>query len=190
MKAKIYDLMMSNLEKIKLDSQRKKLISKARGRVLDIGAGTGVNFHLYGDLEVVALEPDTSMILEAKKKVEDRSIEIVKGSASEIPYEDNTFDTIIITLALCTVEDPKRVLEEVARVLKLDGRLLIMEHIRHKRPFLAKAQDNLTPTWKKFACGCHLNRDTLKVLEESGFEKIWLEYFWKDIFVVGEYRKK
>lgn len=187
MKAYLYDMIMSILEGIRLKSERRDLLSNCTGRVLEIGSGTGINFSLYGEEDVYAIEPDGIMASEARKRIGSKSITLVEASAESIPFEDNYFDTVVVCLTLCTIPDPHKALAEIHRVCAPQGRLLVLEHIKNESPFLFRLQNILTPLWKKFAMGCHLNRDTLKTIEESSFECSSLKYFWGRNFISGIY---
>ncbi|GLI54932.1 type 11 methyltransferase [Propionigenium maris DSM 9537] len=189
MKAYLYDRLMSTIERRKLHQVRKLLLSSIGGRVVEFGAGTGVNFALYSEeAEVTAIEPDNTLREEALKKIGERRISLIDASAEELPFEDDTFDHVVITLALCTIPDPSRAIGEAKRVCRRGGTLLILEHIRNENKLLALLQDILTPPWKIFAIGCHLNRDTLSLIEENSFERISLNYFFGRNFVWGSYR--
>ncbi len=189
MKAYLYDRLMSTIERRKLHKVRRLLLSSISGRVVEFGAGTGVNFPLYPqNAEVTAIEPDGALREEALKKVGDKRIRLVDSSAEDLPFEDDFFDYVVITLALCTIPDPARALREARRVCRAGGTLLILEHIRNENILLALLQDVLTPLWKLFAMGCHLNRDTLSLIEENNFERISLNYFFGRNFVWGSYR--
>lgn len=189
MKAYLYDRLMSTIERRKLHQVRKLLLSSIGGRVVEFGAGTGVNFALYPEeAEVTAIEPDNTLREEALKKIGERRISLIDASAEDLPFEDDTFDHVVITLALCTIPDPARAIGEAKRVCRSGGTLLILEHIRNENKLLALLQDILTPPWKIFAMGCHLNRDTLSLIEENSFERISLNYFFGRNFVWGSYR--
>lgn len=189
MKAYLYDRLMSTIEKKKLHKVRRLLLSDLRGRVIEFGAGTGVNFDLYPEgTEVTAVEPDQVLREEAMKKVGEKNISLIDASAEELPFEDNSFDCVVITLALCTIPDPGKAIREAGRVCKAGGKLLILEHIRNKNTFLALLQDILTPPWKIFAMGCHLNRDTLTLIEENNFKRTSLNHFFGNNFVWGSYK--
>lgn len=187
MKAVIYDKMMEILEKKILFNVRSKLISKSSGRVLEIGAGTGINFKFYTTQTVTAIEPDVAMRKAALKKTGEKSIEVIDASAEDIPAESNTFDTVIVTLAFCTIPSPELALKEIKRVCKPGGKLLIIEHVRNEKKYLADLQDILTPLWKKFAMGCHLNRDTIALIDEKGFKREYADYFLGNNFVVASF---
>jgi ubiquinone/menaquinone biosynthesis C-methylase UbiE len=97
----------------------------------------------------------------------DRPVEVVQAPAERLPFPDDSFDTAVCTLVLCTVEDPEAVLREAERVLRPGGRLLFLEHVRSEEPGLARWQDRLHGPWHAFGHGCHCNRDTLATLEAS-----------------------
>lgn len=187
MKAAIYDKMMVTLEKKILFRVRSKLIAESFGNTLEIGAGTGVNFKFYSTQTVTAIEPDPLMRKAALEKIGEKSIEVIDASAEDIPAGNDTFDTVIVTLAFCTIPSPEIALKEIKRVCKPGGKLLIIEHVRNEQKYLAGLQDILTPLWKKFAMGCHLNRDTITLIEETGFKKEYADYFLGNNFVAASF---
>lgn len=167
-----YDSFMKPFENKYITSWRKQLLSHAKGTVLEIGAGTGINFPLYKNCEnVIALEPNPYMILksQAREKQAIVPIEIVEGMAEKLPFYDEQFDTVVVTLVLCSVQDPAQVLSEIKRVLKPEGQILILEHVEMEKSFFSRIQKLITPLWKHICDGCHLNRNTEKTILESGF---------------------
>ncbi|TLS37026.1 class I SAM-dependent methyltransferase [Pseudalkalibacillus caeni] len=171
--AKVYDPVMKPLEKRYINRWRERLLSNAKGKVLEIGAGTGINFPLYNKCEeVTAIEPNPHMVEKAKIRQAQAKVpvEIVQSHAEQLPFPENHFDSVVVTLVLCSVEDPVQVLQEIKRVLKPTGTLLVLEHIKMEQPVYAGLQDMLTPVWKHLADGCHLNRKTDILLKENGFE--------------------
>lgn len=189
MKAFFYDGMMKKIEDIKLKKERRGLLSGIEGEVIEFGAGTGVNFEFYlENTRVVAIEPDNELGNEARNKVKGKNIEVVSASAEDLPFPDDSFDSVVITLALCTIDHPDKALKEAKRVCRSDGTLLILEHIRNDNRLLSCLQDILTPLWKRFAMGCHLNRDTLALIKENNFEKVYLNYFFGNNFIVGRFK--
>ena len=108
--------------------------------------------------------------LRTKAEESDLDVSVVHAPAEELPFEDDSFDTAVATLVLCTVTDPRRSLEEVARVLRPGGRLIFIEHVRAEDPGLAKWQDRLHPLWIRFGHGCNCNRPTLQNIEASPLE--------------------
>ncbi len=168
-----YDTLMAGSEKAGLSEHRAKLLAEARGRVLEIGAGTGANLRFYGpDVdEVVVAEPEQPMArrLERKLASSPRPARLVHAPAERLPFEDASFDTVVSTLVICTVEDPAAAFAEIRRVLKPGGRLLFLEHVRSDDPKLARWQDRLNGVQKRIGHGCNCNRDTVAGLREAGF---------------------
>jgi SAM-dependent methyltransferase len=146
------------------------LLADARGAVLEIGAGTGLNLpHYPADLErLVLAEPGGRMgdqidLSRAPAEVETR---LERAPAEALPFEDGSFDTVVSTLVLCTVGDPARAIDEVARVLRPDGRLLFLEHVRAEPGWRRKVQRRSARAWAGFADGCRCDRETPATIEE------------------------
>jgi ubiquinone/menaquinone biosynthesis C-methylase UbiE len=167
----LYDRLFKATEEAGLREMRRELLAGARGRVLELGAGTGANVELYPDAveELVLAEPDPHMTkhLRAKLAESGRTAEVVETPAERLPYDDSSFDTAVVTLVLCTAPDPQASLAEIARVLKPGGQLLFIEHVRSERPGLARWQDRLERPWRFLGDGCHCNRDTVATIEAS-----------------------
>jgi ubiquinone/menaquinone biosynthesis C-methylase UbiE len=166
-----YDLMVRWMERGWLGEKRGELVGGLTGRVLDVGAGTGANLpHYRAATEVTLAEPDPAMRarLEAKLHTAAVPVRVSDAPAEGLPFPDASFDAVVCTLVLCTVEDPERALGEVRRVLVPGGRLVLIEHVRGEGR-LAVWQDRLTPLWRRLAAGCHLNRDTAAALRRAGF---------------------
>lgn len=171
--ARGYDRFTKTAEDAGLRDKRRELLARARGRTLEIGAGTGLNIELYQDsvTELVLAEPDAHMRRQLEKKLVtlDRRAEVVDAPAEQLPFTEGSIDTVVATLVLCTIADPAAALSEIERVLKPSGRLLFLEHIRSSEPKLAGWQDRLERPWGWFGRGCHPNRDTLATIEASAF---------------------
>jgi ubiquinone/menaquinone biosynthesis C-methylase UbiE len=171
-----YDRGFKGAEDAGLRDMRRELLAQARGRVLELGAGTGLNLDHYPEsIEGLTLvEPDPHMIKQLREKLEQsgRSAEIsvVEAPGEDLPFPDASFDTVAVTLVLCTVPDPEASLAEIKRVLAPDGQLLFLEHVRSNHPDLAKWQDRLESPWRFLADGCHCNRDTVAAINAAGFE--------------------
>ncbi|SFB98817.1 Ubiquinone/menaquinone biosynthesis C-methylase UbiE [Bacillus sp. OV322] len=190
--AKWFDFFMTPLEKTKFKFIRQNLLIKAKGLVLEIGSGTGINFPYYsGDVEVIAIEPSQDMIERSKKRKDrsDAKIQIHEESAEMLPYEDGTFDTVVATLVLCTIPNPEISLKEMKRVCKDGGRILVFEHVKMDNPLLYKMQKGLTPYWKRICDGCCLDRDTEKTIKEVGFDIVDKKEFYNGLFVQLELAK-
>jgi len=105
-------------------------------------------------------------------------VSLVSGTGEALPFDAESFDTAVVALVLCSVAQPIRVLSEIRRVLKPRGTLRFYEHVVAERPFLAAAQHLVDPAWNRLAGGCHLDRDTIGLLSESGFEVRHCERLW------------
>ena len=154
--------------------QRQKVVPLARGKVLEIGIGTGLNLEHYDKArieKVVGLDPGLEMHPQARRRSRRAGIdvELVGLSAERIPYDDATFDTVLVTFALCTIADPAAALREMRRVLKPGGRLVFCEHGLAPEPSVRRWQGRLSPLWSRLAGGCHLDRDIPRLLREAGF---------------------
>jgi ubiquinone/menaquinone biosynthesis C-methylase UbiE len=171
--AKLYDPFFAAAERDGLGQKRKDLLAQASGRVIEIGAGTGLNLEYFpSTLEKVVLsEPSEPMAA----KLRDRAAaapfecEVVIAPAEKLPFDDDSFDTAICTLVLCTVPDPEAALAEISRVLAPGGRLLLLEHVRNADAKSAKWQDRLETPWRLFGNGCYCNRDTEANVKAAGF---------------------
>jgi len=187
----IYDMVMSPLEKGTFRTIRKELVGKASGRVLEIGAGTGINFPFYQNVEHVdAIEPNPFMIEKAKKKLRPSvSVRYHTQSAENLDFPNMTFDSVVATLVLSSIPDPVAALNEIKRVAKPNASILFFEHVKMDQPFLAQLQETLTPAWKKICDGCHLNRNTLELIREAGFDIQQVQSYYKGLFLVIECKK-
>ena len=172
--AALYDRGLKATEEAGLGRMRAELLAAAAGRTLELGAGTGINLDLYPDAvaELVLVEPDPHMAKRMRERLSrsSRQATIVEAPAERLPFEDDSFDTAVSTLVLCTVPDPVTAIAELERVLKPGGRLLFIEHVRSEEPSLAGWQDRLEKPWRFLADGCHCNRDTLATLAASHLE--------------------
>jgi ubiquinone/menaquinone biosynthesis C-methylase UbiE len=170
--AAIYDPMARGSEKAGMRDMRHGLLAEAGGSVLEIGAGTGANLEHYGgEVEsLVFTEPEPAMLRRLQKKAREQAplAKILRAPAEDLPFEDDSFDTVVSTLVLCGVEDQARSLREIRRVLRPGGRLLFLEHVRSDDPRLARLQDRISPL-NRFFFGCECNRPTLATIEATGF---------------------
>jgi ubiquinone/menaquinone biosynthesis C-methylase UbiE len=169
--AVLYDRMLAGTERAGLSERRDQLLAGASGTVLEIGAGTGLNLEHYPDAvtELTLTEPEEPMArrLEEKLAASTRPVSVVRARAEDLPFADDSFDTVVCTLVLCTVSDPERALAEVERVLRPGGRFLFLEHIRSDDPRIARWQDRLHGIWLRFGHGCNCNRPTPALIGES-----------------------
>jgi ubiquinone/menaquinone biosynthesis C-methylase UbiE len=180
--AAVYDRMLAGSERAGLAQRRAHLLLGARGRVLEIGAGTGANLAAYpegvGSLTLVEPDPHMARRLRARLAADPPAFEheLLEIGAERLPFEDGHFDTAVATLVLCTIPDPGRALAEVARVLAPAGSMLVIEHVRDlESARRARWQDRLERPWGWLAGGCHPNRDTRETLRRAGFDVSGLE---------------
>jgi ubiquinone/menaquinone biosynthesis C-methylase UbiE len=159
-------------ERVGIGELRKELLAKARGRTVEIGSGTGLNLRHYpDDLDELNLaEPDAAMRSRLEKRLHHsgRRARLIDARAERLPFADGSVDTVVCTLALCTVDAPDLALAEIVRVLRPGGQFLFIEHVRSDSPTLAAWQDRLAEPWRRFARGCRCNRATAQLIATSG----------------------
>jgi SAM-dependent methyltransferase len=166
--AAIYDPFTALGERAGMRERRRRLLSSARGRVLEIGAGTGLNVDHYPDTvdELLLSEPVPQMAKHLAKRLRKsgRRGEVLDARAEHLPVPDGSVDTVVSTLVLCTVGDPVATLAEINRVLAPDGRFLFCEHVRSDSPRLDRWQRRLARPWRAFAEGCRCDQPTLELI--------------------------
>ncbi|MDH3695070.1 MAG: class I SAM-dependent methyltransferase [Gammaproteobacteria bacterium] len=162
---------------------REKVVPQAYGRVLEVGMGSGINFPLYDMTKVEfvwGLEPSAGMRKKAQKNIDNASIEVrtIDSPGEEIPLDDESVDTVLLTYTLCTIPDWQTALRQMYRVLKPEGKLLFCEHGLAPDSQVRKWQDRLNPIWKHVAGGCNMNRPIRNQIEHGGFkvEEIETDY--------------
>jgi ubiquinone/menaquinone biosynthesis C-methylase UbiE len=171
----LYDRAFQATEEAGLREMRGDLLTKARGRVLELGAGTGLNLELYpheGLDSLTVTEPDPHMFKQLRERAAKvcAGADLVQAGAEDLPFGDNSFDTAVVTLVLCTVPDQPAALREIKRVLEPGGQLLFLEHVRSNHAALAMWQDRLEKPWRFLGDGCHCNRDTVAAINAAGFQ--------------------
>jgi ubiquinone/menaquinone biosynthesis C-methylase UbiE len=154
--------------------QRQKVVPLARGRVLEVGIGSGLNLPFYDTSKVTkvwGLDPSPEMTRMAQKAARSTAIDVefIGLPSDEIPLEDNSVDTVLLTYTLCTIPDTAPALRQMARVLRPGGELIFCEHGAAPDASVRRWQDRITPTWKRLGGGCHLNRPIPTLIEASGF---------------------
>ena len=174
--AALYERAMVKTEEAGMREHRRELVAGAAGRTVELGAGTGLNFDHYPDAvtELVLTEPFEPMARRLRERASrpspgGRTVEavVIEAPADHLPLDDDSVDTAVSTLVLCTVDDLPATLMEIARVLRPGGRLLFAEHVRSAEPELARWQDRLEVPWKLVGHGCRCNRDTVAAIEAS-----------------------
>ncbi|MEY9629017.1 class I SAM-dependent methyltransferase [Sinorhizobium fredii] len=166
---KLCDLSMRN---DRLRPYRERVIGGAEGRVLEIGCGSGLNLPFYRGAvrEVLALEPDPSLLAMARHVPNSgMQVNFIEASAEAIPLDDRSVDTVVTTWTLCTIPGSHAALSEMRRVLRPQGRLLFVEHGLSPDRGVRWWQDSLTPIWRRISGGCHLNRPIRSMIEDAGF---------------------
>jgi len=175
--AAMYDSMSRKTEDAGLRALRHSLLTEAAGAVLEIGAGTGSNLAHYNGVEsLVFTEPEPAMLRRLQKKAREEAplAKILRAPAEDLPFEDDSFDTVVSTLVLCGVDDQVRSLREIKRVLRPGGRLLFLEHVRSDDAAMARFQDRMN--WlNRLVVQCDCNRPTLTTIEATGFTVTELE---------------
>ena len=170
--AALYDTVGKGSEEAGVREERRQLLAEAQGATIEIGAGTGLNVQHYPEAvtRLVLAEPDRHMRVRLGRRVHELlpTAEIVDAPADRLPFPDATFDTAVVTFVLCTVPDQQDALLEIARVLKPNGRLLFLEHVRSDDPTIAKWQDRIRPLYN--VVGCNPNRATLAAIDASPLE--------------------
>jgi SAM-dependent methyltransferase len=156
-------------------AERERIIPLARGVVLEIGMGSGLNLPFYNPdqvTKVIGVEPNQAFLRlgEARQQASPVPLEIIRAPAEALPLEAASVDTVVITYTLCSVDDPEQALREVRRVLKPGGKVLLLEHGLSPEPGVARWQHRLNPIWKSLAVGCNLTRPVSELLKRAGFD--------------------
>jgi ubiquinone/menaquinone biosynthesis C-methylase UbiE len=152
---------------------RERVAARARGVVLEVGIGSGANLPFYkaGVERLIGVDPSPRLLRMAGARASAASVpvQLLTGSAEALPQRDESVDTVVLTLTLCSIPDARKALAEMLRVLKRGGELLFVEHGRSPDPGVARWQDRITPIWKHLAGGCHLNREPDTLVRDAGF---------------------
>jgi ubiquinone/menaquinone biosynthesis C-methylase UbiE len=159
--------------------ERRRLIPRAAGLVLEVGAGSGLNLRFYGPgvTRVIAVDPSLGLWRLARRRVARAEVPVgfVAGSGEAIPLPDASVDTAVLTWTLCSIPDPAAALAELRRVLRPRGRLLFVEHGRAPDASVRRWQERITPHWRRWAGGCHLDRPIDALIRTAGFTFAELE---------------
>lgn len=170
---RLYDPVLWLGERTGLARWRERVVASATGTVLELGAGTGLNLTHYPPAvdRLVLTEPGRRKVarLESLKAPHGIPTEVVRAPAEVLPFADGEFDTVVATLVFCTVAEPEAAIAEAIRVLRPDGRLLFLEHVRSTGR-MGRFQDRVEKPWARLADGCHCNRRTVDLFREAGLE--------------------
>ena len=186
-----YDFFMGPLERFGgLRECRKHLVPRARGKVLEVGPGTGVNSRWYDaaqveSIELAAPEAVPEKVLLDRYRETGIPVSYRSADVQSLPYGDGSFDTVVATLLFCSVEDPAAGLRELRRVLRPGGEYLFIEHVRPKVAPYGRLADLVTPLWRRVAAGCRLNRETETTITEAGFRILHNCDYAKGVFIGG-----
>jgi ubiquinone/menaquinone biosynthesis C-methylase UbiE len=170
----MFDRLSEREERMGQAEHRETMLSGLSGRVVELGAGNGINIKYYPSsvTELVAVEPEPYLRERAERAARGAPmpVSVVDGLGGALPFDDAAFDAAVASLVLCSVPEQDAVLSDLFRVIRPGGELRFYEHVRANDPRLVRLQDVVTPLWKLFAGGCHPNRDTGAAIEKSGFE--------------------
>lgn len=164
--ARYYDWM----DKMISPALRKSALAHAKGHVLEVGVGTGANLPYYpAECTVTGIDFSPSMLARARHKVKQASatVELLEMDAQYMDFSDNTFDTVVATCVFCSVPDPVKGLQEVRRVCKNEGQIILLEHVRSDNPFIGKLMDIVNP-FSLYLIGSNINRRTLESIDQAG----------------------
>ncbi len=181
--AKFFDALEIPLGTSGFAKWRKEMVSQATGKTLEVGVGTGKNIPFYPEnIDVTAIDFSEKMLEEAKVKYQHSPLKInfLEMDVQNMDFEDNTFDTVITSCVFCSVPNPVKGLKEIKRVLKPNGRLIMLEHVRSNNKVLGKLMDwfNFIPL---YIMGANINRKTNQNLIKAGFNDVKVTELWKDI---------
>ncbi len=179
--ARLYARLSASEEAKGAAEHRQEMLAELHGRVVEVGAGNGLNFKHYPDTvtEVLAVEPDDLLRGHAKTAAgkADIPIHVIAGHADALAVEAGSYDAVVASLVLCSVPDPASALLALRGALRPGGELRFYEHVRSDRPWIGRAEDLLDPLWSRVAGGCHPNRDTLGAISAAGFQITDVEHF-------------
>jgi len=169
--AGLYDWFLSRGEAAGLSRERRLLLARAAGRVLEVGAGTGLNLPHYPPTvaELILTEPYPHMLSLLRRKVASLGLKIsaVQAAGESLPFPEASFDTVVATFVLCTATEPERVLGEIYRILRPGGQYIFFEHVISPDPRTKRLQNFIQPFWYYFANGCRCNQDTETMIKNS-----------------------
>ena len=169
---RLIDIAMRNEETARL---RADWLPHARGEVLEVGLGSGLNLPFYSSevQRVYGVDPSVELQRMARERMAAGPLQVeflVQSAENPLPLADASVDTVVLTWTLCSIANAPKALQQMKRVLKADGRLIFLEHGRAPDPGVAAWQDRLTPVWKRVGGGCHLNRKIDELIEAAGFQ--------------------
>lgn len=188
--ARFYDWYEAPMDRMGGEARRERVIGGARGRVLEIGVGTGRNLSLYPEaVEVTAIDISEEMLRRARRRADalGRDVELRRADAQALPFPDHSFDTVTATCVFCSVADPVRGLGEAKRVVKPDGEVRLLEHVRPENPVMGKLFDLLSPITRRLF-GPEINRRTEENVRAAGLYVLTVrrDGIWREIVATTE----
>lgn len=181
--SRFYDLLESPMEIMSLREWRIDLIKELKGKVLEVGVGTGKNIeHYLNDVDITAIDFSEKMLERAKEKAEKyiKKVVLLQMDAQNMNFTDNTFDTVFTTCVYCSVPDPIKGLKEMRRVCKPNGQIIMIEHVRSEKKVLGLIMDILNPIVVNIY-GANINRRTIENIYRSGFNNVKVDNLYSDI---------
>lgn len=194
-KTKIFPYLMNkSIGKAEIMEYRRNMLENAEGNILEIGIGTGLNLNLYPSTvtEISAIDPFVSELPQANV-----AVKLYSDAAEQMNFDDNTFDTVVSTFTLCSIQNLDAVLAEICRVLKPKGKFIFLEHGRAITKFICGVQKVANPFFNVFACGCNINRDYEAAIQKSGlkfiryqvqrapiFPKVLIGYLYEGVAII------
>jgi ubiquinone/menaquinone biosynthesis C-methylase UbiE len=179
--ARMYERISAESEQRGTAEHRRRALTGLAGRVIEVGAGNGMNFAHYPDTvdEVLAVEPEDRLRALAEQAAERAPVpvRVVAGHADALPADDGSYGAAVASLVLCSVPDVAGALAEIRRVVGPGGELRFFEHVRSDKPWFGLLEDVVAPVWSLGGGGCHLNRDTAAAITAAGFRIDQLERF-------------
>lgn len=175
---RVFPWIIERIEGPEIRELRQACVGQARGDVLEIGLGTGKTLEHYPQINSLsAVEPNAGMMrqLEPRIAAAPFPVHLAQSRGESLPFPDSAFDSVVVSLVLCSVRDPAQVLAEARRVLRPGGRLHFFEHVASHDARVRKWQDRLNGLQRWIGCGCNLNRPAEKLIEEAGFAMAGVE---------------
>lgn len=181
--SKVYDVFEQPMEIMALKKWREEVAKDLKGKVLEVGGGTGKNIPYYpDDIEVTAIDFSEKMLAKATRKASElnKKVKLIHMDAQNMDFPDNTFDTVFTTCVFCSVPDPVKGLEEIRRVCKPDGNIIMIEHVRSEKKVLGLIMDTLNPVTVNLY-GANINRKTVENIKLAGFTEVEVTNITSDI---------
>jgi ubiquinone/menaquinone biosynthesis C-methylase UbiE len=182
----VYDILELPMEAMALKKWRREVMKELTGKVLEVGVGTGKNIPFYpNDVDITAIDFSEKMLSKAKEKAKkfDKKVELLLMDAQQMDFPDNTFDRVFTTCVFCSVPDPVKGLEELKRVCKPGGKIIMIEHVRSEKKLLGPIMDAVNPITVNL-WGANINRNTMDNLRKAGFTNV------QEVNLAGDIVKK